>query len=75
MSVNSDMKTHFVESVGECFIATWGRTQDPPEVDNELVTAWRSLALWNRLQRAEQLDGRFEGQGQGRICLCLSSDV
>lgn len=56
--------TYLVQPVGECVLATGCSAQHPPVVDNELMSAWGSLAFRHDLQRSNDFNCRLECEGE-----------
>jgi hypothetical protein len=51
-----EMRTNFVQSVGECVFGTRGCSDHLPKINNKLVSVGCIFALWNGLKRSDELD-------------------
>lgn len=67
----AEIGTHFVQSVSECIITAGSSTKHLPIVDNEFVSAGRSLAFRDFLQGSDELHSRFKGESESVVCLRL----
>ena len=61
--------THFVQSVGECVLATRRGSEDLPVIDHKLVSTRCRLALGNSLERTDNLDRRFKCECESLVGL------
>lgn len=69
--MNEEKTPYFVQSVGESIFTTWGKTDNAPEVDHELMASRSGLSVWYRLKGTDKLDGGFERQCERVVSLSL----